>query len=341
MQKSPSGGNFIFNACIDDYIKMMYHLGIEVAMKTIKKSIFLIIFVCLGLSAFSFEEGFTLGLRANFSGSYTDPHINEADMKYLGADFMRGMVGFIVNGDAELTYIFDSVRYFNYANNDIFGGLGLAFNLGVGQGFSGQISGTKNMSFPVPGGGSYEKDIEVYCRVYMTPVLTFGTSLKTMLLKNRLVLGFGLGGKLLMDPHPTYELYTNLNDAELAHMIQPKPNPNPGQPNINGPDFYPETGTLYIPESMMKKMNPLSLLLKLSIEYNQPIISTMGLTAGGYLSYSVYKPGHVALPKKVEDAAIGNGLMHGVSVNFVRDPIKSFFMNNLDFGISLGLLFKV
>ena len=298
-------------------------------MKPIKKLFFLVMFVFVSFSAFAFDEGFTLGLRSNFSGSYTDPHINEADKEYLGAAFMRGMAGFIMNGEAELTYIFDSVRYFNYTNNNIFGGLGLAFNLGVGQGFSGQISGTKNMNFSAPGGGSYKKDIEVYCRVYMTPVVTFGTSLKTMLLKNRLVLGFGIGGKMLADPQPTYELYTNLNNEELAALKAEKI------------DFTSETGTLYISEAMMKKMNPLSLLLKLSIAYNQPVVSTMDLTMGGYLSYSVYKPGYVALPKKVEQAAIINGKKNGIDVNFEKKPINSFFMNNLDFGISLGLLFKV
>ena len=73
-------------------------------------------FVFVSFSAFAFEEGFTLGLKAIFSGSYTDPHINEADKEYLGAAFMRGMAGFIMNGEAELTYIFDSKRYFNYTN---------------------------------------------------------------------------------------------------------------------------------------------------------------------------------------------------------------------------------
>ena len=280
-------------------------------MKQIKKIIFLAVFLFVSFSAFAFEEGFTLGLKANFSGSYTDPHINEADKKYLGADFMRGMVGFIMNGDAELTYIFDSKRYFNYTNNDIFGGLGLAFNLGIGQGFSGQISGSN--------------DIEVYCRVYMTPVVTFGTSLKTMLLKNRLVLGFGIGGRLLADPQPTYELYTNLSEKQLHDL------------KAEGFDFYPETGTLYIPESMMKKMNPLGLVLKTSIEYNQPVIARMDITIGAYASYAVYKPGYVSLPRKLME----NAKKQNSQINFERDKIKSFYMNNLDFGISLGLLFKV
>ena len=236
---------------------------------------------------------------------------------------MRGMAGFIMNGEAELTYIFDSKRYFNYTNNNIFGGLGLAFNLGVGQGFSGQISGQYNASLG--------KNIEVYCRVYMTPVVTFGTTVKALLFKNRLAVGLGLGGKMLADPQPTYELYTNLTDEE-AKML------NSGG---NGPDFYPETGTLYIPESMTRKMNPLGLTLKAVIDYNIPLIEKMNVTMGSYASYTIYKPGYVSLPKKIAKAAIENGKLKGIDVNFERDSIKSFFMNSLDFGISLGLLFRI
>jgi len=292
-------------------------------MKKIKKIVFFVMFVFVSFSAFAFEEGFTLGLKANFSGSYTDPHINEADKKYLGAAFMRGMAGFIMNGEAEITYIFDSKRYFNYTNNNIFGGLGLAFNLGIGQGFSGQISGQYNELIG--------KDIEVYCRVYMTPIVTFGTAVKTMLFKNRLAIGFGVGGRMLADPQPTYELYTNLTDEETKILHN----------NGSGPDFYPETGTLYIPGSMMKKMNPLGLVLKTSIEYNQPVITRMDITIGAYASYTIYKPGHVALPKKIAKAAIENGKDKGIDVNFERDSIKSFFMNSVDFGVNLGLLFKI
>lgn len=292
-------------------------------MKNIKKIVFFVMFVFVSFSAFAFEEGFTLGLKANFSGSYTDPHINEADKEYLGAAFMRGMAGFIMNGEAEITYIFDSKRYFNYTNNNIFGGLGLAFNLGIGQGFSGQISGQYNELIG--------KDIEVYCRVYMTPIVTFGTAVKTMLFKNRLAIGFGVGGRMLADPQPTYELYTNLTDEETKILHN----------NGSGPDFYPETGTLYIPGSMMKKMNPLGLVLKTSIEYNQPVITRMDITIGAYASYTIYKPGHVALPKKIAKAAIENGKDKGIDVNFERDSIKSFFMNSVDFGVNLGLLFKI
>ena len=292
-------------------------------MKSINKIFFVIMFTAGGFAAFSFEEGFTLGLRANFSGSYTNPSLNEADKGYLGASFMRGMVGFIMNGEAELTYIFDSKRYFHYTDNSIFGGLGLAFNLGVGQGFSGQISGQYN--------GIVGKDIEVYCRVYMTPVITFGTTVKAMLFKNRLVIGLGIGGKLLADPQPTYELYTNLTDEEADTLYN----------NGNGPDFYPETGTLYVPSAMMRKMNPLGFVFKTLIDYNVPLIEKMSVTMGSYVSYTIYKPRYVSLPKKIAKASVENGKLNGVDVNFERDPIKSFFMNSFDFGISLGLLFKI
>lgn len=292
-------------------------------MKSINKIFFVIMFTAVGFAAFAFEEGFTLGLRANFSGSYTNPSLNEADKGYLGASFMRGMVGFIMNGEAELTYIFDSKRYFHYTDNSIFGGLGLAFNLGVGQGFSGQISGQYN--------GIVGKDIEVYCRVYMTPVITFGTMVKAMLFKNRLVIGLGIGGKLLADPQPTYELYTNLTDEEADTLYN----------NGNGPNFYPETGTLFIPGAMMRKMNPLGFIFKAAIDYNVPLIEKMSVTIGSYASYTIYKPRYVSLPKNIAKAAVENGKITGIDVNFERDPIKSFFMNSFDFGVSLGLLFKI
>ncbi len=288
-----------------------------------KKAGAVVLLTAIAIHLYAFDSGFTLGLKANFSGSYTDPHIGKKDMEYLGAQFMRGMVGFVMSGEAELAYAFDAVRYFNCQTNDVFSGLGLAFNLGIGQGFSGQISGQYNASL--------DKNIEVYCRVYMTPIVTFGTAVKAMFLQKKLALGFGIGGRMLADPQPTYELYTNLTDEETKTLHN----------NGRGPDFYPETGTLYIPTSMMKKMNPLGIVLKTSIEYNQPIISRMDITIGAYASYSIYKPGYVSLPKKIAKAAIENGKNRGVDVNFERDRLKSFYMNNFDFGISLGLLFKV
>ena len=287
------------------------------------KAIIFIFFLIIPLQFLAAGDNLTLGLKAHFLGSYTDPHIGEEDKNYLGAQFMRGMVGFIMTGEAELTYTFDAVRYFNCQTNDVFSGLGLAFNLGIGQGFSGQISGQYNELV--------NKNIEVYCRVYMTPIVTFGTAVKAMFFQKKLAAGLGIGGKMLADPQPTYELYTNLTDEE-AKMLHN---------NGKGPDFYPETGTLFIPSDMMRKMNPLGITLRTSVEYYQPLIPRMDIIISTYIAYTIYKPGYVSLPKKIAKAAIENGKINSISVDFERDKIKSFYMNNVDFGISLGLLFKV
>ena len=304
-------------------IDSLWYIKEEKNMNLHKKTVAVVLIAVAAVHLYAFDSGFTLGLRANLTGSYTNPYIGKEDRAYLGAQFMHGMLGFVMSGEAELGYTFDAVRYLNCQTHAVFSGFGLAFNLGVEQGFSGQISGQYN--------GIVNRNIEVYCRVYMTPIVTFGTAVKALFLQKKLALGFGIGGRMLADPQPTYELYTNLTDEETKTLHN----------NGNGPDFYPETGTLYIPKSMMKKMNPLGIVLKTSIEYNQPIISRMDITIGAYASYSIYKPGYVSLPKKIAKAAIENGTKRVVGVNFERDSLKSFYMNNFDFGISLGLLFKV
>ena len=88
-------------------------------------------------------------------------------------------------------------------------------------------------------------------------------------------------------------------------------------------------------------MNPLGFVFKTLIDYNVPLIEKMSVTMGSYVSYTIYKPRYVSLPKKIAKASVENGKLNGVDVNFERDPIKSFFMNSFDFGISLGLLFKI
>lgn len=293
---------------------------ISLVMKRLKKYLAAVLLCTVAFPIFGFDNGFTLGLRANFTGSLTDPHINQADKEYLGAAFIKGMLGFVVSGEAELTYIFDSIRYFNYDSNDIFGGLGLAFILGLGNSFSGQISGQDNAAIG---------QIDVYCRIFMTPVLNFGTSLKTYLLWNRLVLGFTLGGKIPLDPNPTYELYSNLSEEQLKELYD------------QGVDFVAEQGTLVIPFEKMKKINPLGCILKGTIEYCQPVIPTMELTIGGFIQYYIFKPKYITMPKKLMNAAVLNGQSRGIDVNLDRDQLKSFYMNSFDFGISLGILLKV
>ena len=292
-------------------------------MRLHKKTVAVVLFAIAAIHLYAFNSGFTLGLKANLTGSLTRPKISKADMDYLGGDGMKGTLGYITTGEADLTYIFDSVRFFHLEDNDVFGGLGLSFALGLGQGFSGQISGQYN--------DTLKKRIDVFCRVHMTPVMTFTSGVRSYFLRNRLALGMNTGIKMPLDPHPTYELYTNLTPEEVAQLKK------------EGIDFSSETGTLLITQEQMKKINPVGFTFKGFIEYNQPFLSNMEIVLGGFLSYTVYKPKYITMPQKLIDAAKAGGKLKNppVDVDVVKNPIKSFYMNSLDFGVTIGLTFKV
>ncbi len=286
-----------------------------------KKLYVLILSLILSSSVFAFDSGFTLGIKAYPTATLTMPHISKEDMAYLGGNGMKGMLGYITTGSAELTYLFDSVRYFGYQDGSIFSGLGLAGYFGVGQGFSGQISGQYNETVG---------DINVYCRVYMKATLNMGTTLKTFLFNNRMSVNFGLGLNMLLDPHPTYELTTNLSTEDVDKLIKSPANL----------DFSNEVGTLLITDEMMKKMNPLGYVFNFGLDYYQPVTSHMKLTMGGFLSYTIYKPGYVSLPQKLAEAAKKGAKAEGREIDLSK-PIKSFYMNALNFGLSVGLVFDV
>ncbi|MGI5090387.1 hypothetical protein [Treponema sp. OMZ 805] len=290
-----------------------------------KKTIAVVIFAVAAIHLYAFDSGFTLGLKANLTGSLTDPRINKKDMDYLGGNGMKGMLGYITTGEADLTYLFDSIRYFRLQDNSVFGGLGWSFALGLGQGFSGQISGQFNDKL----NGGKGKQIDVFCRVHMTPVLTLTSGVRSYFLRNRLSLGLNTGIRMPLDPQPIYELYTNLTPDEVEQL------------RGEGIDFSNETGTLLITQEQMKKINPVGFTFKGFIEYNQPFLSNMEIVLGGFLSYTIYKPKYVTMPQKLIDAAKAGGAAKGITVDVVNTPINSFYMNSLDFGITIGLTFKV
>lgn len=290
-----------------------------------KKTIAVVIFAVAAIHLYAFDSGFTLGLKANLTGSLTDPRINKKDMDYLGGNGMKGMLGYITTGEADLTYLFDSIRYFRLQDNSVFGGLGWSFALGLGQGFSGQISGQFNDKL----NGGKGKQIDVFCRVHMTPVLTLTSGVRSYFLRNRLSLGLNTGIRMPLDPQPIYELYTNLTPDEVEQL------------RGEGIDFSNETGTLLITQEQMKKINPVGFIFKGLIEYNQPFLSNMEIVLGGFLSYTIYKPKYVTMPQKLIDAAKAGGAAKGITVDVVNTPINSFYMNSLDFGITIGLTFKV
>lgn len=290
-----------------------------------KKAVAVVLLTVIAIHLYAFDSGFTLGLKANLTGSLTDPRINKKDLDYLGGNRMKGMLGYITTGEADLTYLFDSIRYFRLQDNSVFGGLGWSFALGLGQGFSGQISGQFNDKL----NGGKGKQIDVFCRVHMTPVLTLTSGVRSYFLRNRLSLGLNTGIRMPLDPQPIYELYTNLTPDEVEELKKEKL------------DFSSETGMLLITQEQMKKINPVGFIFKGFIEYNQPFLSNMEIVLGGFLSYTIYKPKYVTMPQKLIDAAKAGGAAKGITVDVVNTPINSFYMNSLDFGITIGLTFKV
>lgn len=269
-------------------------------MKKIKLNILLAVLFLSSLPVFAFDDGFVLGMKVLFSGSATRPHISNADLKTMGADFLKGNVGFITSGEFDLTYIFDAKKYFNLTDTKSFGGLGFQTFIGIGQGFSGQISGMGPIS--------------VFVNVYYTPVVTCGFGLKGYFLSNRMVVSLGLGTRIIADPTPNYDMY-NSDPATLK--------------GVDG------VGTMIVTKDMMKKMNAFGFLTKFNIEYVQPILNTTEMVLGAFCSYCVYKPKYVAMPPALEDAA------KATNFDAKNTPLKSFYLNSLDFGVSLGFNFKV
>ncbi|MEL3906367.1 MAG: hypothetical protein P1P65_04990 [Treponema sp.] len=291
-------------------------------MKLYKRAALLMLTAVCIFPLHAFNSGLRLGLRANLTGSLTRPKISKADMAYLGGNGMKGMLGYVTTGEADLTYLFDSIKYFRCQDNEVFGGLGWSFALGLGQGFSGQVSGAYNETI--------HKQVNVFCRVHMTPVLTFGSGIRSYFLRNRLALGGTVGIRMPLDPQPIYEMYTNLTPKEVDQIKDAT--------NTDGApiDFGNETGTLQITEDQMRKINPVGYMFKGVIEYNQPFITNMEIVLGMFLSYTIYKPKYVTMPPKLIHAAEKQG-----AKNVTGTPINSFYMNSLDFGITVGLNFKV
>ena len=290
-----------------------------------KKTVAVVLLATIVVHLYAFNSGFTLGLKANLTGSFTRPKINQTDMDLLGANRMDGSLGYITTGEVDLTYIFDSIRYFRMQDNSIFGGLGWSFALGLGQGFTGQISGQYDTD-------ALKKQIDLFCRIHMTPVLTFTTGLRSYFLRNRLSLGGNIGIKLPLDPQPVYEVYTNLTPEEVNILKKA---------TKGEVDFSNETGTLLITDEQMKKINPIGFIMKGYIEYNQPFLNNMEIVLGAFLSYAVYRPKYVTMPQKLITAAQANAIKENRTLNLVDTPINSLYLNSLDFGVSIGLTFKV
>ncbi|CRF33713.1 hypothetical protein BRSU_1617 [Brachyspira suanatina] len=268
------------------------------------KKIFINILLLVSFSlVHGFDEGFIWALKANFNGTATLPSISKEDLAKIGAAYMKGSVGYTMDGEAELGYLFGSERWFNGMAPDKFSGMSLFVSIGIGNGFAGQIAGNK----------VGDVTAAAYINVSYAPVISFGVGTKAYFLNSRLALGLHIGGKLIADLSPEYLAYF---DQEMAG--------------------FPEIGEIIVTDFMIKNMNPVMFSMKFMIEYNQPVNDRVEVILGAYTRFNVYSPGYITMPDSLYK------LMEPVKdPNFTLEtPLKSYYINSLDFGITLGLAFK-
>ncbi|ADG70840.1 hypothetical protein [Brachyspira murdochii] len=267
------------------------------------KKLFIYIFMAASFSlAYGFDEGFIWALKANFNGTATMPSISQSDLNKIGAAYMKGSVGYTMDGEAELGYLFGSERWFNGMDPAKFSGMSVFGSLGVGSGFAGQIAGNTIEGVTA----------NAYINVSYAPVISFGVGTKAYFLNSRLALGLHIGGKLIADTSPEYLAYF---DSEM-----------PG---------FPEIGEIIVTDFMIKNMNPVMFSIKFMIEYNQPVNDRVEVILGAYTRFNVYSPKYITMPDSLFT------LMQAAAPNFTMEtPLKSYYINSLDFGITLGLAFK-
>ncbi|TXJ19824.1 hypothetical protein EPJ79_01310 [Brachyspira aalborgi] len=261
---------------------------------------------------YSFEEGFIWGLRANFNGSLTLPSISQEDLNKMGAAYMKGAVGYTMDGEAELGYLFGAERWFGKEKSDFskFSGMSLYVSIGVGNGFTGLVAGnTINGINP-----------NMFINVKYTPVISFGIGSKLYLLESRMAIGLQLGGKLIADTSPEYLAYS---DMDLSAVFT----------NIT----LPQVGEIIVTDFMKKNMNPVMFSIKLMLEYNQPINDRVEVVLGIYTRFNIYKPKYITMPDSLLEM-IKKGAQ---KPNFSTEtPMPTYYINSLDFGLTLGLQFR-
>lgn len=275
-----------------------------------KRILAIIVLITISINLHGFDEGFIWSLKANFNESLTIPSINNSDLDKMGASFLKGSMGFTMDGEAELGYLFGVDRWFGGKKSDFskFSGMSLYASIGVGSGFSGMISG-----------GTYSGvSPQIFINVNYSPIITFGIGSKLYLLESRLALGLQLGGKIIADTSPEYLAYS---DMELK---------------IDGTSInFPEIGEIVVTDFMMKNMNPVMFSIKLMLEYNQPISERVEVILGIYSRFNIYKPKYITMPNSLMT------LLQGVRPDFTAEtPLPSFYLNSFDFGLTLGLQFK-
>ena len=225
---------------------------------------------------------------------------------------MKGAVGYTMDGEAELGYLFGAERWFGKEKSDFskFSGMSLYVSIGVGNGFTGLVAGnTINGINP-----------NIFINVNYTPVISFGIGSKLYLLESRMAIGLQLGGKLIVDTSPEYLAYS---DMDLSTVFT----------NIT----LPQVGEIIVTDFMKKNMNPVMFSIKLMLEYNQPINDRVEVVLGIYTRFNIYKPKYITMPDSLLEM-IKKGAQ---KPNFsVETPMPTYYINSFDFGLTLGLQFR-
>ena len=272
------------------------------------KKILVYIFMAASFSlAYGFDEGFIWALKANFNGSATMPSISQSDLDKIGAAYMKGSVGYTMDGEAELGYLFGSKKWFGLDDTSKFSGMSVFASLGVGSGFAGQISGNT-----IDG-----NTVNMFINVGYAPVISFGVGTKAYFLNSRLALGLHIGGKLIADTSPEYLAYSDQSSVLSS-----------------------EIGEIIVTDFMMKNMNPVMFSIKFMIEYNQPVNDRVEVILGAYTRFNVYSPGYITMPDSLLTLMNGGLEILGRPNFDPTTPLKSYYINSLDFGLTLGLAFK-
>lgn len=270
--------------------------------------------ICLLLSLFSamnlsaFEEGFIWGIKANAFGGVTMPAINQDDLDKMGADFMKGGMGLFFDGEIDLGYVFGTERWFPKVHGKTFSGVSVYASLGIGSGGVNEIAG-KNVNGEV---------VSMFVNVDYAPVLTLGAGVKAYFLENKVSTGLWLGTKIIADMSPSYLAYSD--DPTL---------------------IPPEVGEIIVTKNMIKNMNPFSFSMRGCFEYHQPVNHYVRLTLGVFGRFNIYTPKYITMPKSLM-AMMNSDLKAQGKPEFDAEntPLKSFFLNSLDFGVTVGFTFR-
>ncbi len=274
------------------------------------KKLFLVMFIVIfnGVTLFAFSDAWVLNLKAEVGGSYTIPSISQSDLDKLCAKEMTGMLGFVAGGSLEVGYIWSTEKAFKMDSDNPFSAIGVFFNIGISQGYAGQVTTAENNG----------NEIDVFVNVYYTPVISLGVTGKCYFFNDRMAVGLHLGTKIICDTSPEYELYST--DANVIPA---------------------EVGTIIVDSQMMSTMNPFMFSIKPSVEYFVPLNRNVELNLGGYVAFNLYSPKYITLPSSVEGMLAAEQEKKGVDFNAKEDPLNSYFINSFDFGIILGLNFRL